>query len=191
MEDLSKKFDSFELLMTQALDKLSGLEAWKTTTEEATDRLLSQSQRLESRLCRLEAPPPLPPPPQVPQVVRPSTAPPPPPSRWTDTFDLNLAPPPVTRPPASSGERPSGHRVEMSHWDVGGGILGSQPPRPVTGMSTDSFLPQSQHSKPVRDCFPRTPLFLNSNFPNSMVTILDYGVTGVKCFSRFIRLGII
>ena len=27
MEDLAKKFDGFEALMTQALDKLSGLEA--------------------------------------------------------------------------------------------------------------------------------------------------------------------
>ena len=162
MEDLSKKFDSFELLMTQALDKLSGMEAWKTTAEEATDRLLSQSQRLESRLRRLEAPPQ---PPLPPQVMRPSTAPPPPPSRWTDPFDLNLAPPPVTRPPASSGERPSGHRVETSHRDVGGGILGPQMPRPITSMYTDSSLPQSHHSEPVRDCFSRAPPLPKLEFP--------------------------
>jgi len=38
MDDLTKKFDSFELLMTQALDKLSSLETWRTSTEDATGR---------------------------------------------------------------------------------------------------------------------------------------------------------
>jgi len=28
MDDLAKKFESFETMMTQALDKLSGLEVW-------------------------------------------------------------------------------------------------------------------------------------------------------------------
>ena len=46
MDDLTKKFGGFELLMTQALDKLSGLEAWKTSAEAATDKLLSQSEHL-------------------------------------------------------------------------------------------------------------------------------------------------
>ena len=63
MEDLAKKFDSFELLMTQALDKLSGLEAWRTSVEAATDRLLAQSERFATRLHRLEVAPPPPPPP--------------------------------------------------------------------------------------------------------------------------------
>jgi len=117
MDDIAKKFDSFESLMTQALDKLSGLEAWRASTEAATDKLLSQSELLSPRLHRLEAVSP--PPPPRPAMAPPQTAP-----RWTDPFDLNLAPPLGTRPSASSAERPSGHRPENNHRDVGGGILG-------------------------------------------------------------------
>jgi len=41
MEDLTKKFEGVELMVTQILDKLTNLEAWRSTAEEATDRLLS------------------------------------------------------------------------------------------------------------------------------------------------------
>ena len=41
MDDLAQKSSSFEMMMTQALDKLTGLEAWKVTADEATERLLS------------------------------------------------------------------------------------------------------------------------------------------------------
>ncbi|PVH65441.1 hypothetical protein PAHAL_2G494900 [Panicum hallii] len=57
------------------------------------------------------------------------------PPSWVDPFDLNLAPPVGSRSPATATERPSGHHVATSNRDVGGGILGSPPPRPVTGMS--------------------------------------------------------
>ena len=127
--------------MTQALDKLSGLEAWQTSAEAATDKLLAQSERFATRLHRLEVAPPPPPPP--PPSSRPTTAPT---SRWTNPFDLNLAPNPGTRPPASTGERPSGHHEEHQHRDVGGGILGSQPPRPVTGMYPHPF-PQNDFAR--------------------------------------------
>jgi len=118
--------------MTQALDKLSGLEAWRTSAEEATGRILTQFERLTVRLQRLETAPPHPPPPLPP--MRPTTVPHLSSSRWTDPFDLNLAPPPATRPSTSNGERPSGHRDDHHHRDAGGGILGSHPPHPVTGM---------------------------------------------------------
>ena len=96
MDVLSAKINGFESLMNQMLDKLTGLEAWKSTAEEASDRLLNQAERMALRLQRLEqleaqAPPPPPPPPPF-QQPRPSTAPPPPPSRWPDPFDLNTAP---------------------------------------------------------------------------------------------------
>jgi len=81
-----------------------------------------------------------------PPIARPSTAPPQPPPRWTNPFDLNLAPHPVARPPMLTGERPNGHRVDAVHRDAGGGILGSQPPRPVTGTSFDTDVHRSVFS---------------------------------------------
>ncbi|PAN08131.1 hypothetical protein PAHAL_1G390000 [Panicum hallii] len=136
MDDLAKKFYGFEALMNQMLDKLTGLEAWRSTAEEATNRLLSQSERTASRLQRLETAPPPP--------THPFTAPPPPPSRWLNQFDLNTAPQQEARPSASSSERPSGHRVATTHRDAGGGILGSHPPHSVTGMSTEPNPSSSQ-----------------------------------------------
>ena len=50
MDDLTKRFEGFEAMMTQALDKLSGLEAWRMSAEEATRRILTQSERLTTRL---------------------------------------------------------------------------------------------------------------------------------------------
>ena len=126
MDDLAQKFSSFETLMTQALDKLTGLEALKATSEEATERLLSQAERLATRLHRLEMVPPPPPPPPPPP--RPATAPPQHLPRWTNPFDLNLAPAGATRPSASTGERPNGHHDDHTYRDVGGGILGPHPP---------------------------------------------------------------
>jgi len=48
----------------------------------------------------------------------------------------------VARPSVLTGERPSGHRVDAGHRDVGGGILGSQPPRLVTSMIPDNDAPR-------------------------------------------------
>lgn len=39
-------------------------------------------------------------------------------------------------PPVFASERPSGHHQQNDHRDVGEGILGSHPPCPVTGMSS-------------------------------------------------------
>jgi len=50
MEDLMKKFEGVELMVTQILDKLTNLEAWRSTAEEATDRLLSQAESVASSL---------------------------------------------------------------------------------------------------------------------------------------------
>jgi len=46
MDDLATKFSGFETMMTQALDKLTGREAWRTAAEGATDKLLTQTERL-------------------------------------------------------------------------------------------------------------------------------------------------
>ena len=100
MEDFMKKLDGVELMVSQLMDKLSGLETWRSSADEATDRLLSQAETVISRLQRLEAAPPPPPPPPVPP--RPSTAPPHPLPRRPDPLDLNLAPHQETRPPATS-----------------------------------------------------------------------------------------
>jgi len=140
MEDLAKKFDGFDAVMTKVLDKLTALETWKSSASASMDKLLAQSERTACHgdpIEPLTAPAPVRPPP------RPSTAPPHPQSRWTNPFDLNTAPHPEMRPPASSLERPSGHRVATNHRDVGGGILGSHPPHPVTGMNSDPNLHES------------------------------------------------
>jgi hypothetical protein len=42
MDDLAKKFGTFDTMMTQAPDKLSSLEAWRTSAEEATKRITSR-----------------------------------------------------------------------------------------------------------------------------------------------------
>ncbi|PUZ73531.1 hypothetical protein GQ55_2G481200 [Panicum hallii var. hallii] len=106
--------------MQQILDKVTGIEAWKSSATDSVDALLSKAEDTASRLHRLEAAP----------------RPPPPPS-WVDPFDLNLAPPVGSRSPATATERPSGHHVATSNRDVGGGILGSPPPRPVTGRKKE------------------------------------------------------
>ena len=155
MEDLMKKFEGVELMVTQMLDKLMGLEAWRSSPEEATRCLLSQAERVVSRLQRLEVAPLPPPPPH--QPPRPSTAPPLPPSRWMNQLDLNMAPHQEARPCVPSWERPNEHRVATTHRDVGGGILGSQPPHPITGMFSDPSLSQFLYSESARDFPPRFP----------------------------------
>nr|TKW20553.1 hypothetical protein SEVIR_4G096201v2 [Setaria viridis] len=122
LEDLVHKFEGFELMMQQSLDKIGGLEAWQSSTDSSLGTLLTKSDEAAVRLLRLEsAPPPVP------------RQPPPPPSSWVDPFDLNMAPPMVGRSSAPPPERPNGHRGDTTHQDVGGGILGSHPLRPVTG----------------------------------------------------------
>ncbi|XP_004965587.1 uncharacterized protein LOC101757694 isoform X2 [Setaria italica] len=125
LKDLAKKFEGFNLVMQQILDKVIGLESWKTTADKSMGTLLSKADDTASCLHRLETAPP---PPQQPLLQ-----PPLPPPSWVNPIDLNLAPPSASRPPAATLERPSGHRIDNSHRDVGGGILGSPPPRPVTG----------------------------------------------------------
>ena len=41
MEDLAKKLDRFDAALTSVLDKLSGLEAWKSTANASMDKLLA------------------------------------------------------------------------------------------------------------------------------------------------------
>ena len=156
MEDLAKKFDGFDAVMTKVLDKLTALETWKSSASASMDKLLAQSERTACHgdpIEPLTAPAPVRPPP------RPSTAPPHPQSRWTNPFDLNTAPHPEMRPPASSLERPSGHRVATNHRDVGGGILGSHPPHPVTGTSPDPN-PHESGSGDDGRAFARKPVSL-------------------------------
>lgn len=41
MDELTKKFEGFESQMTLILDKLSGLESWRSTTEAGMDEMLT------------------------------------------------------------------------------------------------------------------------------------------------------
>lgn len=147
LEDLSKKFEGFDSVMQQILDKVTGIESWKSKADESMDALRSSMADTAQRLHRLESVPPPPPPP-------PSGFPQPPPA-WVNPFDPNLAPQPASRPSAMPGERPSGHRVDNSNRDVGGGILGSPPPRPVTGMPPP----------PAHDYFPDTRQYVSKPPP--------------------------
>ena len=134
MEDLAKKLDRFDAALTSVLDKLSGLEAWKSTANASMDKLLAQSEQTTSRIHRLETLPP-PPPPPPPMPPRPAIAPPQPHPNGINPFNLNSAPLQEVCPSAPTWERPSGHRVANHHRNVGGGILGFHPPHPVTGTS--------------------------------------------------------
>ncbi|PUZ44467.1 hypothetical protein GQ55_8G101800 [Panicum hallii var. hallii] len=120
LEDLATKFESFDLMMKKVLDKVTGLEAWKSSTDASMDSLLSKANNTAAAAAG-----PLP--------HQPSLPPPPPPA-WTDPFDLNLAPGQAARSSTPTLERPSRHCSDHGHRDVGGRILGSHPPRPVMGM---------------------------------------------------------
>ncbi|PUZ56932.1 hypothetical protein GQ55_5G386400 [Panicum hallii var. hallii] len=138
------------------LNKLMSIEAWRSSTDASMSTLLSQSDAVVTRLHHLVTapPPPLPPPPAAlrastappPTALRPSTAPPQPSSRWTNPFDLNVAPQQEMRPSASSSERPSGHRNDHSYRDDGGRILGSRPPRPIMGTSHEPHSDRSDYT---------------------------------------------
>ena len=41
MDELPKKFDGFDAVMTKVLDKLSRLEAWKSTPDTSMNKLLA------------------------------------------------------------------------------------------------------------------------------------------------------
>ena len=99
------------------------------------DALLTKADDTATRLRRLESAPP-PPPPPLPRRTA-AQFPPPPPPAWVNPFDLNLAPEAATRPSTSTAERPNGHGFDASTRVAGGGILGSAPPRPVTGTSNN------------------------------------------------------
>jgi len=98
MEDFSSKLEGFESMMKPMLDKLAGLEAWRATADASMDKLLVHATTTADRTLQFEVapsaqpPPPPPPPPQPRYPPRPSTAPPQPLSRWTNPFDLNVAP---------------------------------------------------------------------------------------------------
>ncbi|KAJ1275748.1 hypothetical protein BS78_05G160000 [Paspalum vaginatum] len=134
-----------ERVLPQLLDKVTGIDSWSSTTEALLDTLLKQAEATTDCIGRLEARPPPPPPPplyegrgpQVQTLHRPAASAPSLHPHWAradggDAYDLNLPPPGPTRPSASLGGRPHGHRGDHHHRDVGRGILGSSPPHPVT-----------------------------------------------------------
>ncbi|PVH61645.1 hypothetical protein PAHAL_3G085500 [Panicum hallii] len=126
MDALTTKLEGFDAMMQKILDKVTGLEAWKTAADASMDALISKANATATHLRRLEVPPP-------PLQAASTAYSPPPPPAWVNPFDLNLAPRQAARPSASALERPSGHPHDSSHRDAGGGILGSHPRHPVTG----------------------------------------------------------
>ena len=184
MEDLAKKFDGFDVVMTRVLDKLTDLEAWRDTADAAMTKLLERGDASTSHSLRLDAapaPPPHPPP-------RPSTVPPHPPPRWTNPFDLNMAPQQDVRPPARTLERPGGHRVANHHRDAGGGLLGAHPPHPVTGMSTNPLPKHSEFAFAPPSTTPRASTLPKIDFPKFDGENLGCGRIAARCFLRCMGL---
>ena len=81
---MSQKFEAFDDVMQKILDKVTGLEAWKTSADASMSTLLSKADDTAAWLHRLEIAPP---PPLLPHPV-PIHQPSPPPSAWVNPFEL-------------------------------------------------------------------------------------------------------
>lgn len=147
----------------------------QASVESAVDLGLVAT-RLERVKAQPAPAPPPPPPPMGPSttlhhLVRPPHI----------VLDLNTAPDPSTCPSALSGERPSGHRED------GGRILGPYPPPSLQGTSHN--LPQSSSSCYAHDDAIVSMLcsmpYPKLDFPKFSGENLGFGVTGVKCISRY------
>ena len=63
-EASAKQYQGIELLLQQLLDKVTGLESWRTSADSSLGALLQTATETAGRVQQLEArPPPLPPPP--------------------------------------------------------------------------------------------------------------------------------
>jgi hypothetical protein len=114
VEKLTKQLESFQSMMGEMLDKLSGIETWRGDADKSFGALLQRTSATSidlglaaARLERLEARPPPPPPPSS-LPPQPAAMLPQPVHLAHTVPDLNSAPEP-TRPSASSEERPNGH----------------------------------------------------------------------------------
>jgi hypothetical protein len=135
--DLGNKLAGNKPVIQKVLDKLAAMETRQARSDKNIVAIMSGTKDTSTRLHRLENP-------LHPQSIQ---FPPPPPPVWSNPFDLNLAPMEAAHPSASTSERLRRHRQQNDHRDVGGGILGSHPPLPVTGMS-QSPLPRTQDLMP-------------------------------------------
>jgi hypothetical protein len=122
-DGLSAKVDGVEPVLQKILDKLSAMEQRQAKADESVAAALNKTDDTTRRLQQLD----LQSPPSTQQHH------PRPPPVWVNPFDLNTAPGYAGRPSASASERPNGHHQDNGNRDVGGGILGSHPPLPVTG----------------------------------------------------------
>lgn len=59
LEDLAKKFEGFKLTMERSLDKISGTEAWQSTTNSSLGTLLVKTDEAATHLHHLELAQPL------------------------------------------------------------------------------------------------------------------------------------
>lgn len=157
LEELSKQFEGFQDMMQKSLDKLSGLEAWKTAVDESMGTILTKSDENAARLLRLEhiaptAPPQLPRSP--PGWVGSSSA------VATQAAAIHVS----ERPSAQPTDQPVGHGYAPCNRDDGGGILGP-PPRPVNGTPIDSNFLGSDMMPMEHERAPRSASLPKMKFP--------------------------
>lgn len=164
-DKLSTRFDSFQEMMKESLDKWSGLEAWRMTADEALGELLQKTttvaEQVDSAAARITTlefrPPPQPEAPPRPHLgAHPSPGLHPRPPAGAAGIELNMAPHPSPRSPMGDDNLPSGHHQSYGNRVLGGGILGP-PPRPVTGMpsGSPSFVSDSDSHSAHRPPFPK------------------------------------
>jgi hypothetical protein len=127
-------------MMSTSLDKLSSLEAWRTTAEASMDTLVKRAPNTMARINEMAAwiqwlefrpqlPPPLPPP-----VQWQFREPPPPLHPPVVEIDLNIV------PGASSCAAPLRVDSPMGH-GAGGSLLEALPPRNSNNVPTGPALP--------------------------------------------------
>jgi hypothetical protein len=155
VKDLPRQFEGFQKLLQTALDKLDGMESWKTIAEISMGKMMDSSKQATQRLQQLEGRPlpsagetpgaaPLhqtPPlglqqlsPPTNPQQPPPLPRPPPvvvtsPPAPGVVTMHTYQGGWDLNTTPASgsSSPSPSGHGVPQDHRVVCGGPPSAQP----------------------------------------------------------------
>lgn len=153
-EASAKQYQGLELLLQQLLDKVTGLESWRTSADASLGTLLKTASDTAGRVQQLEAWPPPPPPPPPPQpsdaLLHPHLQP------GLGALDLNTAP--SSRPSSSTSSREP----------MGAGILGpppQQPPLDMAGITPEPTLVSAEFALGQHHYGGRSGPVLKMDFP--------------------------